>query len=278
MGLALNGGTLGGLLVVFALGALRLSTACGIVALFAILPASVVIHRMRDAIAFAPERLVVDWRTNWAQGRWVLSSTVINVLGVRAMPWLTLLWWSTEVVATVGVVVAVAGLVRPALQATLNYLTPALARTAHVAGARHTIRRGVQLMVAGAVAGAVYVPVMALLGDPLVGVLYSPAYQGERIALVILGAAFGLRAVYVPARATSTALHQSRTLARSSLLGAVVSLAAGCAAIPAWGVTGVAVAILCQAIALLAVNCYDLRGAFQALPGESMDASARGAA
>ena len=67
-----------------------------------------------------------DARRNFKQGKWILSSTLVNYVGLQFLPWLTLLWWDKEVIATAGVLAMLSSVLRPLLQAMIHYLTPRL--------------------------------------------------------------------------------------------------------------------------------------------------------
>jgi len=257
-GLILNGAIAVGLVILFVTESLSIRSSCLLVGTVSLFTALVAIAFFRDRIHIDPGRLREHWRINWAQGRWILASTVAGMLSIRLLPWLTLIWWPEEVVATVGVLTAVACMIRPALEAALSDFTPRLARRSAQHGAKNTISYGYRLTAIALGGGLAYVALVALVGDWVVGVLYSEVYKGHRLTLIVLALAVAVKAGNVPARSLIMALGRAKVLAFSTLLAASSCFGFVFVAVPSWGELGVALCVCLQNAILLLVSLREL--------------------
>ncbi|MBN1391372.1 MAG: hypothetical protein JW947_01060 [Sedimentisphaerales bacterium] len=258
MGLITNIIKIGSVIGLYLSGRLTVPAACLVVAVASISPAGAVLLAERVKFSIKLDKVRQDFIKNWRYGRWLLTSTGANVIGIRALPWLTLLWFGREVVAIVGVVTTVACIARPALEASSSYLIPKLASYAHSHGIASARKKTSILIRLAAGAGVVYVLMMLFFGDILVGILYTSKYQGHAIALAIITAALSVKMVEVPVRAFLMAINRSKTLYHSSICASLATLVAAFVVVPRLGVVGVASAILVHYTTSLVVNYFGM--------------------
>jgi O-antigen/teichoic acid export membrane protein len=254
MGVATNTVTISGIIALYAAGHLTTVTACMVMALGSMVPAGAVLFKERKSFGITGSQVPSDFVKNWRYGRWILAATGANVVGIRVLPWLTLLWCGEEIVAIVGVVTMVACIVRPALEAAGGYLTPKLANHAQSSGTSSAIRKAILLLKLAIIFGCIYVFFMLFFGDRLVGILYTSRYQGHAIALTAMAAAISIKAANVPIRALLTAINRPKTIYHSSMCASVITILTGIVMIPRLGVIGVAFVVMVHHMVSLCVN------------------------
>jgi len=225
-----------------------------VMALGSMVPAGAVLFKERESFGITGSQVPSDFVKNWRYGRWILAATGANVVGIRILPWLTLLWCGKEIVAIVGVVTMVACIVRPALEAAGGYLTPKLANHAQSSGTSSAIRKAILLLKLAIIFGCIYVFFMLFFGDRLVGILYTSRYQGHAIALTAMAAAISIKAANVPIRALLTAMNRPKTIYHSSMCASVITILTGIVMIPRLGVIGVAFVVMVHHMVSLCVN------------------------
>lgn len=254
MGTAANTITIGGIVILYSMRCLTAVTGCLAMALGSLLPAAAVLFKERKSFRISSSQVSPDFVKNWHYGRWILAATGVNVAGIRIIPWLTLLWCGKEIVATVAVITMVACIVRPALEGALVYLTPKLAIHVQSNGIPSAIRKAMVLLEAAIILGCVYVFLMFVFGDRVVGIVYTSRYQGYGVALTIMAAAISIKAANIPIRALLTAMNRPKAIYHSSLCASVVAVLAGIVMIPRFGVIGVAFVVMMYHMVSLCVN------------------------
>jgi O-antigen/teichoic acid export membrane protein len=253
-GLAMNLLIALALLALYAYGRLSIVSATAILACGAAAFALITLGFDPAPPPIRPGRFLDDCRANWNYGKWILLANGINLMGIRIFPWLTLLWWDPQTVATVGVLSTLACAIRPAVQAGMSYLIPSLAQQARLLGRSHAISQGLTAAGIAAGLGLLFTVGMGLFGDALTRLLYTDQYEGHRFSLFLISAAMALKAVDVPLRAALTAVQNPRFLSYSPIVATL--LAVGCAVflIPQFGVAGVAASILIHSLGYMAVD------------------------
>lgn len=195
-------------------------------------------------IAFVGRRIAGDVKRNWACGKWTLATVLSNTAGIRAMPWLVLLWCGNEAVALFGVLMAVAGIINPLVMGLSGYLMPTLSGSYASRGGGAAVAAGLRAVKILAVASVAYVAAVILLGDRVTGLLFTSRYQGHGGALVVLSLAVAADATTVPLRALLRVVNRPRTEFHATALGLVVGLAMSVYLVPSFGVLGAALAVV----------------------------------
>jgi hypothetical protein len=67
---------------------------------------------------------VRDVLNNLRYGGWILGGTLVNILGLSLLPWITLLLWDSQTVAAIGALTLATSMIRPCQEAMVQYLTP----------------------------------------------------------------------------------------------------------------------------------------------------------
>lgn len=239
----------------YSLGVLNVDAACLILGLgyaaFALAGAS----RIKLPGRPSSRRFSEDARRNIEQGRWILSGTMVNYAGLGALPWITLLWWDRQVVATAGVLMTLTGILHPLLEAMVHYLTPTLSAMLQTRDGRQ-VKSRLGLVLGGlALMGLGLTVCMYSFGDFLICRIYGSAYGGYPWALTLFAAAACLRILNAPLRALITALEQSQFLVKSSSAATVLSLFSAVFLIPAYAVTGIAAVHVLFNLTVFLANC-----------------------
>ncbi len=195
-----------------------------------------------------------DFRKNYEQGRWILSGTFLNYAGVHLLPWITLLWWDSGVVAVAGVLGMVSSFLRPVMQSMIHFLIPRFADTIEQKGFIEVRRQTLLLVQMMMTAGVLLSLILYRYGDPLVGMVYGSSYCGYAGTLTVFSAAAFLRAANAPLRSLLTATEQSKQLVTSSLYATVLCIVTAFLWIPRYGVTGYACAYGVYTLSTLVIN------------------------
>ncbi len=253
-GLAMNLLIALGLLALYVGGGLSIVSATAILACGAAAFAVTTLDFHSVLRPIQPGRFLDDCRTNWNYGKWVLLASGINLMGIRIFPWLTLLWWDPQTVATVGVLSTLACAIRPAIQASMSYLIPSLSRQARLLGTSQAISDGLHTAGLTAVLGLLFTLGMGLFGDTITRLLYTDQYGCHGFSLLLFSAAMSLKAVDVPLRAALTAVQNPQILSLGPIVATLVAVGCALFLIPQFGVSGVAVSVLIHSMGCMAVD------------------------
>jgi O-antigen/teichoic acid export membrane protein len=207
------------------------------------LPAATGLVLVSRRLAVVKARVFGDLKRNWDFGKWTLASVIANSLGMRAMPWLVLIWCGSQAVGAFGAQTAIAGLVNPVIIGLASYLTPKLANHAQAEGLASAWRMGMRIVRGSLVAAAVYVAIMVAWGNDLLGLCYSPKYQGLPVEMALLAAAVTMEALTVPLRSLLRVMDRPRTEFWASVVALGVTLVVGAFLIPSAGLVGAAGAL-----------------------------------
>jgi len=248
---AANTTMLAALLMAGHLGVLSAPSAYLLMAGSAAGPSLWVILRHRREAQLAPSMLWPHLQDNWSLGKWTLAATVVNNLGIRMLPWLVLAWYADWEVALLGVQMTVAGLVNPAVTGMAVYLTPRLGTSAASKGLARAAQEAKRLYRVAAVMALAYVAFMAACGDSLVGVFFTRTYAGHGLSVLLLAAAVGLEAMYVPMRSLLRVMSRTKDEFWASLASLISTGVVAPILIPPLGVPGAAIAYASGRLALV---------------------------
>jgi O-antigen/teichoic acid export membrane protein len=173
-----------------------------------------------------------------------LSGTLLNYAGVQLLPWLTLFWHDSSVVATAGVLGTAASFIRPVMQSMIHFLVPRFSETIKRQGLHAARSEAIFLTQAAIVVG---IPLSAALywaGDGLVELIYGKVYCGYAGTLTLFSVAAFIRAANAPMRSLITAAGQAQRLVSSGIGATLLCVLAAWLWIPRYGVTGYAIAYL----------------------------------
>ena len=233
----------GGALAAWAQGALTVPLVVGLYGLGSGLPFLVWLALRRVPVASSWAHLGPDAGRNWRFGRWVLGTRLALTARAHGLPWALVAVAGAAEVGLFDAAGKVVGLAVPVLISVANVLTPRVARALHergVAAVRREILRTTAALVALTTA---LVLALTLGADLALGLLFGPAFEGQRLLVALLGLGLVIESVGIPADAGLWAIERPRVGFWIGL-GALAVLAAVSAwAIPAYGAVGAAGAL-----------------------------------
>ncbi len=244
MGLFINITTISALLITYSYGKLTVFSACIILASCSVIPASVIVLRIKRRWKIIVTELLGDFLKNWHFGRWTLGSVVANSLGIRAIPWIILIFCGREDVALIGAMMAIAGIITPLMTGIASYLTPKLANLLKTSGQCSVIKAGMSVSKFAVAAGIVYVLLMIAAGEKFIQLLYTLNYSGHGNVLVVISIAVALEAVNVPLKAILRVTHHPEIESYGSVCALVLVIASSVILIPLFGIMGGAVSMV----------------------------------
>lgn len=103
----------------------------------------------------------------------------------------------------------------------------------------------------------------AVTAEPVVQLLYGDDFAGAVTPLRILGIALGLSFVATPLTWALIAVDRQAVVARTSIVAAVVNVAANVVAIPMWGASGAAATTSLTEIVVLAILSFEFRAVWR---------------
>lgn len=210
---------------------------------------------MNLSMKISPKQFVLDIKRNFKLGKWILSSTLVNYVGLQFLPWVTLIWWDRQVVATVGVLSMLTCVLRPLMQAMTHYLTPRFSELLSKKGFTH-VRSQILFIVHGLAAISLcFIVAIYFMGNWFVSLIYGPNYAGYQWVLVVFSVAASLRFMNAPLRAMMTAMQSSNNLVIGSLLASSASLVLATLLIPTTGIMGIALVHLIYNLVTFTYNC-----------------------
>jgi len=207
------------------------------------LPAIMILLSRRKHVSIVKNRLVSDLKKNWRFGRWTLAATGASTIGIHTIPWFVLLWCGSSSVAVFGALMAVAGIIRPAILGVAAYLTPKLAHHVKSGGPASAIKAGMKVVRIMAISVVIYVVFMWALGEKIVGVLYTVRYQGHLTTLGIIAIGTGLGALSTTLKSLIRAIGNPEIEFWSSGCASIVCVLTSIYLIPRFGIVGAALAV-----------------------------------
>ncbi len=243
MGLAANFATVGMLLLAYRGGWLNAPVAYLILGGCSGLPAIIVLLSRRKHLSVVKNALFGHLKKNWRFGKWTLAATGASTIGIRAIPWLVLLWCGSSSVAVFGALMAVAGIIRPAILGVAAYMTPKLAHHVKSRGPASAIKAGMKVIRTMAVLAGVYVVFMWALGNQMVGALYTVRYQGHLTTLGIIAIGTALGAISTILKSLIRAIGKPEIEFWSSGCASIVCVLISISLIPRFGIVGAAIGV-----------------------------------
>jgi len=207
------------------------------------LPAIIMLLSIGRYLRPAKNRLLHDLRKDWRFGRWTLAATGASMIGERSVPWFVLFWCGSSSVAVFGVLMAMAGIIRPLIMGVSAYLTPKLAHHIKSRGSASAIKVCMKVIGAMGILGGVYVVFMWVLGEKMVGLLYTVRYQGYLMTLGIIAIGTSLGAICTILKALIRVIGNPEIEFWSSGCASVVCIIISISLIPRLGILGAAIAI-----------------------------------
>lgn len=229
-----------GLTTLFILNRLTVSAACMILCIGAAVAGTLsgMLHiRLRH---FHRRLFIQDCLTSLRYGGWILGGSLVNMLGLSLLPWITLFWWDSQTVAAIGALTLAASMIRPCQEAMVHYLTPVLSDRLASKGKDYAKDRVFALLQTIMVPGFFSLVFVAFLGKWILFLLYGPRYQEYTVALFFFTASVMFRVLTVPIRSYMMADGAAQTVTHNSLLASCVAIGMSFILIPQLGVMGVA--------------------------------------
>ncbi|MEO0558094.1 MAG: hypothetical protein AAF170_07910 [Bacteroidota bacterium] len=234
----------GGALALWAMGAITVSWVVGLYGLGSGLPfLAWLAVRGRGRIEIQTNRLGPDVARNWGFGRWVLGTRLALTARVHSIPWALAAVAGAAEVGLFDAAGKVVGLAVPVLISVANVLTPRVARALHESGVA-AVRREILLTTGALVAltGALVVA-LTLGADLVLGLLFGPEFEGQRLLVLLFGVGLVVEAIGIPADAGLWAIERPRVGFWIGLVALVVMAGAAWVLIPAYGAVGAAGAL-----------------------------------
>ena len=218
--------------------------------------AAVWLVRRRDRIHFDLQRVTVHWGYNQRFGRWLLFVSLMWLLGDSAYRWLVGSLHGLEALGQFAAAQTIVLSLNPFVLSAGN-LTQALA-SHRLAGSgigelRRLVVRGTLLI--AVLAGAAF-SVLAVVGGPLVELVFGDQYVGLGRVVATLCLGMFARFVSLPIQAAMVALEHGRWMLAASVVRIALILGAGVPLIWWCGLEGVGYTMALSTAAAAAVQWY----------------------
>jgi O-antigen/teichoic acid export membrane protein len=213
----------------------------------------------RTRIKFVGSRLISDLARGWRIGKWIVVNAMGYTAASQAYPWMLLYFIDPETVAVFGACLAIAGLFTPLLRGATAYILPRMAH-AYKDGDDINLSRMLRLslLVLGLPYGVWFI-VGSIMGDQLVTLFYTDAYQGYGLLVALLLAKTFVESVSTPLTNVLQTLERTDVTAVALIIGAVVTLGLGPIVIPQAGLNGAGWAALLSSVATAAWKWFSIR-------------------
>ncbi len=187
---------------------------------------------------------------NWEQGKWLLSAQGVASISRNAVPWIVVGQLGTGATGVFAACDAVLRFANPVITALTNVFTPGVAH-AFAEGGRERVRAFVGRMTLMLVAiMSVFCLIVTVCGDWLLLVVLSEQIPGAAQTLTILTLAMATARLALGPLHGLMALERADVCVRADALECIVTLTMALLLIGTWGITGVAVAVLCGGVTL----------------------------
>ena len=196
------------------------------------------------ALAIAGDQALVDFRRNFARGRWLLASNLTLLADRQFFPWSLGAFHGTAATGAYAACEGVINFIRAFLASVGNFLGPRLAH-ARVRGGVEEVRRVVRraALLLGLATGMLCV-IAAVFGGALVKLIYGARYHGLHPIVALLAANIFVNAV-TTAHAYALSMTEGPDLNfRINLIGLALTVTAGLILVKAFGPIGAACGLL----------------------------------
>jgi len=193
-------------------------------------------------IRLAPERFLSDWLLNWRFSRWVLAGRLAGSATPYALPWLLASWHGTAATGVLAVCGSIVGLSNTFVVGLSNIFCPRAAR-AFAHGGTQSLRRILRnnsLVFAIPLGG--FCILVALLGEPIMDLIYGPRYGDQNLLLALLAASVLINGIGMVIGHGIWAIDRPAANLWADLGSLVATMAAALALIPTLAAAGVAIA------------------------------------
>lgn len=260
--LVTHGLRIGLLLVAMSLDKLSAGTALLIIAITCGVGLFVAGRNAYPAAATASHRDTAA--ANWRYGRWLLLETIAYSASTQIYLYFTALWVSAAAVGGLSAVLVLMNAANVLLLGVMNFAVP-IARQRLLENGydawRHWLFR-VGMLLAGAI--AVFGVGASLYAQPLLGLIYSPAYGSFAFLMPIVAVQQFLVACNAVLSAAFRTAEMPHVGFAAKAISAGVSLLLSYPLLTRWGVTGAAVGlVITQAIWTAVYAFYAARGALR---------------
>jgi O-antigen/teichoic acid export membrane protein len=249
-----------GLISLFTLKHLTVSSACLTLCVGAGVSGmlSGMIHiRLRQ---FQKDLFVKDCLNSLRYGAWILGGTLVNIMGLSLLPWITLLWWDSQTVAAIGALTLAASVIRPCQEAMVQFLTPVLSDRLASKGKRYAKNRVFALLRTISVPGFISLVFVAILGKWILFGFYGLRYQEYSEPLFLFTASVLFRVLTVPIRSYMIAEGAAHMVTHNSMIASFAAISLSFILIPQFGVMGVAMIHLIFNLILFVAGYYYIYG------------------
>lgn len=184
-----------------------------------------VAHRARTRVVGG--RLLSDLARGWGMGKWIIVNTIGYMAASQAYPWMLLYFMDPQAVAVFGACLAIASLLTPVLRGAAAYVLPRMAH-AYKDGNDVNLNRILRLSILVlSIPYGVWFLSGSIMGDQLVTLFYTKAYQGYGLLVALLLAKTFVESVSTPLTNALQTLERTDVIAAALAIGAVVTLGLG---------------------------------------------------
>lgn len=128
-------------------------------------------------------KVKVHFINNFMFGKWILGASIIASLTSQSYPWMLSYFIDNESVATLGICIALGGLLNPVISGVYSYMLPKITQyRSDIKKFKKSIFVATGVL---AIIGVFWLVICILIGDKLMIILYSDKYSGLKIELVL---------------------------------------------------------------------------------------------
>lgn len=192
---------------------------------------------------------------NFRFGKWILGASIIASLTSQSYPWMLSYFINNESVATLGICVALGGLLNPVISGVYSYMLPKITQYRdNVEKFKKSIFIATGVL---AIIGVFWLVTCILIGDRLMIILYSDKYSGLKIELVLAAIASIISGSTTCINAALDSLKRTDVAFGGLVISFVVTITLGVSLAYFYGIKGALFAMICSNIVNL---MYRYRG------------------
>ena len=235
---------IGGVLLLFYLGALSASWTFAVLGISSAVAAGVWLWLRRRTFRFESLLYERDLRRNWHFAKWILGSGVLSAVARYLYPWMLAAFHGTSVTGAWAAYAAIVAMCNPAVLGLSNYALPRISNVyarSGSAGMRRSVNRFSLLFV------LLLLPVVLTLGacgERIVTGIYGKAYAGGAVVLFLLGLNMLINTLTNPYSQGLFNLDSAKADTLINVLWVVLLFTVGIFAVRSYAATGAAVALV----------------------------------
>lgn len=227
---------------------LTMGIACGVIAAYWLVT-------NRRTLTIRPKQAILDFRSNWEQGRWMLASGIAWSFGMNSYSWILAAFWGTATVGVWSACAGIASLGNPLFMGIQNFLAPKIAHFYARSGIRGLTRFIFKASAVLTVVMLFFLLILVAFGEDILKVVYSHKYSGNGTVISALGLNLAVMSMGFSSSRALYAMSRTDVDCIVNIMSLIILIAIGFFLVKTFGLLGAACALIISSVTSSLLKC-----------------------